>query len=167
MLKKSKVRLPVQFAHETATAPLRIVIVYNVFADMVSFYEMWSQVLARFMHEIEFHSCAWSFSMLRDPVLRDLSASYTAEADMVVFSAGGETPLPDHIKDWIRAWLPGKTNRRDALVAMLDGEPVQHELAPKLYDFLQETAERGGMEFFYKTSHRSPIEEVGVGAQYS
>ena len=135
--------------------PLTIVLVYDGFADLIRAYHVWAKLVARFRKEIQIVSSAWNFAMLRDPRLRQEAARRTADADMIVLCASGHAALPDHMRNWISAWLPWKKGRRDALVAVLDEQSRSSASAAQLLDHLRQTAHQSGMDFFCNTDHDS------------
>ena len=141
-------RLPVHCPNKGERPPLRIVVVYDGIAGLVRADEVWFRLIARFQDEIQIVSCAWNFTLLRDPQLHDRAALHTAEANMIVLSASGRTHLPGYIRDWMSLWLPSKKGRCDALVAVLDREPRGRVTALPLRNYLQHTAEQNGMDFF-------------------
>jgi hypothetical protein len=135
--------------------PLTIVLVYDGFTDLIRAYHIWAKLVARFRKEIQIVSSAWNFAMLRDPRFCEEAARRTADADMIVLSTGGRAALPDHIRNWISAWLPWKKGRRDALVAVLDEQSRSSAAAAELRDHLLQTAQQSGMDFFCNTDHGS------------
>ena len=135
--------------------PLTIVLVYDGFTDLIRAYHIWAKLVARFRKEIQIVASAWNFAMLRDPRLREEAARRTAEADMIVLSASGHAGLPDHMRNWISAWLPWKKGRRDALVAVLDEQSSSSASAAQLRDHLRQTAQQSGMDFFCNIDHDS------------
>jgi hypothetical protein len=150
------------FVNEVQLKPLKIVIVYDVLADMIRLSESWLHSVAHFFRDFEFRCRAWNSSMLRDPKERDSAAHCAAQADLIVFSARARAELPDHMKAWIQAWLPRKSRRRDALVAISDILPAASENQPNLRNYLRRASRKGGMEFFYKAEFCPPFQEVGA-----
>lgn len=163
MAKISEFRVPCQFPSEPEPTPLKIVIVYEGFTNLIRVYETWSQLVGRFMHQIQFHGRAWNFSLLRDPQLRESATRHTAEADIIVVAVDGSSELPDHIRDWIDSWLPRKVGRRDAFVAMLEHRASASTETPALRYYLHQMAERGGMDFFCNADHLQPLLETEAG----
>jgi hypothetical protein len=141
-------RTQIHQANQAERPPLRIVVVYDGMADLIRVNEIWSRLVARFKDEIQIVSCAWNFASLRDPQLRERAAFHAGDADLIVLSASGRSKLPDYIRHWIRAWLPWKKGRRDALVATLDHESPACAAASPLRNYLRRTAEQSGMDFF-------------------
>ena len=143
--------------------PLKVVLVYDGLADLIRAYEMWTKLAARFEREIQIAASAWNFSMLSDARLRRKAALRSADADMILLSASGRCDLPDHIRNWIRSWIPWKKGRKDALVAVLDAECPLSAKAAQLRDFLRRKAEQTGMDFFCNADHGQPaIEAAGA-----
>jgi hypothetical protein len=158
----SKHRRQLRRSNKTTRAPLKVVLVYDGFTDLIRAHEMWSGLVARFKNEMQIVGRAWNFSLLRDPRLRLRAALHTAEANMVVFSASGRSELPDHIRNWIGAWMPWKKGRRDALVAMLDHPTPVSATAPGLLTYLRRIAAQCDMDFF--CSSGSPPTRMAAGA---
>jgi hypothetical protein len=159
-----KHRAQVHHPNPVELPPLRIVVVYDRIADLIRVNEIWSRLVVRFKDEIQIVSCAWNFTLLRDPYLRERAALHTAEADLIVFSAAGGTKPPDFIRRWIKAWLPWKKGRCAALVAVMDHEPpVRGNVPPTMYHYLQHTAEQGGMDFFCNTNQRQSLTGARAG----
>ncbi len=128
--------------------PLKIVVVYDGFTDLIRVMDIWFRLIARFKDEIQIVSCAWNFTSLRDLQLRKRAALHAAEADMIVLAANGKSKLPNYMRLWVNAWLPWKRGRCHALVAALDHELPVRAAALPLRNYLQRAAERSGMNFF-------------------
>ena len=144
--------------------PLKIVLVYDGLADLIRAYEIWSALAAQFKNKIQIVSSAWNFALLRDPRLRRKAALHTAEANMIVLSASGRSHLPEHMRHWIRSWIPWKKGRRDALIAVLDNQPPHSGNATRLCDFLRQLAKQTGMDFFCNTDEGQRRPEALAGA---
>ena len=151
MQRKSRTPNPVPRPRAGKSAPLKIVVVYDGFSDLIRAHEMWSEVAAQLKHEIQVVSSVWNFALLRDPWQRQKAARKTADANMLVLSAGGHSELPDHARHWFSSWMPWKNGRRDALVAVLDKQTPPSANANRLCDFLRQIAKQTGMDFFCNT----------------
>jgi len=132
-------------------APLKIVVVYDGFGDLIRAHETWTEVAAQLKHKVQVVSSVWNFALLRDPRQRQRAARKTADADMLVLSTGGRSELPAHVRHWFSSWAPWKQGRRDALVAVLDKQTPPSTNASRLRDFLRQVAEQTGMDFFCNT----------------
>ncbi len=143
---------------------LKIVLVYDGFTDLIRAHELWSGLVARFKSEMQIAGRAWNFSLLRDPRTRLKAALHTADANLVVFSASGRTELPEHMRNWIGAWIPWKKGRHDALVAMLDRQSPPSPAAFRLCQYLRQTAQKTGMDFFCNADQTPPRLDALAGA---
>jgi len=143
--------------------PLKTVIVYDGFADLIRAYEMWAAIVARLKDKIQIVSSAWDFTGLRDPRLRRQAALNTASANVIVLSASGQSELPVYMLHWINSWLPWKKGRRAALVAVLDQQAPLPPAAAHLRNYLRRSAEQAGMDFFCNTDDGRMRMEAGAG----
>jgi hypothetical protein len=144
-------------------AQLKIVLFYVGFADLLRAYDMWSALAAHFKNKIQIVSSAWSFALLRDPQFCRETALKTTDADMFVLSPGGRGEWPEPMRNWIGSWMPRKKGRRDALVAMLNKQTPPTANAARLCDFLRQSAERAGMDFFCNAGEGRERMEASAG----
>lgn len=131
--------------------PLKVVLVYDGFADLIRAHEIWSRLVSTFEGDIEFVSSAWNFSLLRDPELGRRAARKAAGASMLLFAASGRSELPTHMRDWIGASIPWRKGRQSALVAVLDDQSPPSKTGAQICKYLRATAQKTGMDFFCNT----------------
>ena len=87
----------------------------------------------------------WLFSTLRLRELREIAAEEASAADLIIVSVHQAEQLPEEVKSWIDLWLRPMVRHPAVLLALLDPE---EERAPNgVLAYLQEVANRGGMEF--------------------
>ena len=90
----------------------------------------------------------WNFECLRDLDLRAEALSASADADIILISAGSQTQLPAWVKTWIEGVL-GRTQRRpSAMVAMFNGRPEPSATSLRPAAYLRQLAELHGVDFF-------------------
>ncbi len=87
----------------------------------------------------------WFFSQLGVRELRAIAAGEAALAHLIIISVHYFDTLPDGVKDWIELWLRQRNNHRTVLLTLLD--PVYQGFSSSLEGYLQDVANRGGMEF--------------------
>lgn len=151
-------------SRKTQRPPLKIVLVYDGFTDLIRAHEMWSTLTGCFHGNFRVVSRAWNFALLRDPRLRRRAALSTAKADMVVLAASGRSELPDYMRTWIDAWMGWKKGRHDALVAVLDHQMRPTPTSARLCDYLRRTARATGMDFFCNAEQNQLPLQAAVGA---
>jgi len=147
---------PVPHAKWGRHNPLKVVFIYDGIADLLHAYDTWARLAARFKHEFQIVTSAWNFNMLRDPRLRQKAVMRSADADVIVLSASARHELPDHVRNWIRSWLPWKQGTGNALVAMLQENPLGSATAARFRDYLREKAQQAGMDFFCNREDSQP-----------
>jgi uncharacterized protein YciI len=99
----------------------------------------------------------WNFEMLEAPRARDLAARAAAESDMVVVAAHPTDELPETLQSWFWSWLPARSNRCGALVAVLtpDSRAKQEgQIESSVCSHLRKIAAVGHMKFFCSGAFR-------------
>ena len=91
----------------------------------------------------------WLFNQLCVPELRAIAAGEAALAHLIIISVHHAETLPDGVKTWIDLWLKQRNNHSIVLLALFD--PVYQGVSSSIEAYLQEVAERGGMEFLAKS----------------
>ena len=87
----------------------------------------------------------WLFNTFRLHELQEIAAEEASASDLVIISVHQAQCLPDEVKSWIDLWLRPMVRHPAVLLALLDPE---EERAPNgVLAYLQEVANRGGMEF--------------------
>ena len=87
----------------------------------------------------------WLFNTFRLHELQEIAAEEASASDLVIISVHQAQSLPDEVKSWIDLWLRPMVRHPAVLLALLDPE---EERAPNgVLAYLQEVANRGGMEF--------------------
>jgi hypothetical protein len=158
-----KHRLQVHCANQAELPPLHIAVVYDGFADLIRVHDIWSRLISPLRDEMRIFCRAWNFAVLRDRRLRERAALHTAKADLIVLSANGRSEPPDYIKLWINAWLPRKKGRRNALVAVLDGNTSEGAAVLPLRTYLRHTAKRSRIDFFCDADQRQSLTKTQAG----
>jgi hypothetical protein len=92
----------------------------------------------------------WTFGVLASASLRQLAASESAAADMVIIAAREGPALPETVKDWISLWLAtGEYHPRSrALVALLEPDKKHNGSSGGVLSDLKQLAEADGVDFF-------------------
>ena len=108
--------------------------------------ELWDRV-GELMGSGCTHRESWSIQELRDAVTFTSAAEAAAAADVVVISVRGGGDLPLVLRGWIDAWVPRRTGRTGALVALI-GLPGQPDLqAHHTLQFFEAVAREAGLDF--------------------
>jgi len=87
----------------------------------------------------------WLFNQLRVPELRAIAAAEAALAHLIIISVHRSEAMPEGVKDWLNLWLRIRNKRGIVLLALFD--PVYRGFSGPMEGYLQEVANRGGMEF--------------------
>ena len=146
------------------TAPLKIVIAYDDFADGVRAWELSERLASRFREDFEVDCDLWKFNALRGANAQARQASLDAvmEADMVMIAAGGQEALPVEVRKWIESWPPQQEDALAALVASVRPEAQISAHHSPLTAYLHQHAADVGMEFFCNEEHRAAILEPAL-----
>ena len=92
----------------------------------------------------------WLFNTFRLHELQEIAAEEASASDLVIMSVHQAHSLPDEVKSWIDLWLRPRVRHPAVLLALLDPE---EERAPNgVLAYLQEVANRGGMEFLVEAA---------------
>jgi hypothetical protein len=81
-----------------------VTIIYEAEADGIHAKLVSDQLACSLAGDRELNLNVWSFRVLGIPNIRNIAASAAAEADIVIFSMSGTTPLPPHTEEWIETW---------------------------------------------------------------
>lgn len=107
----------------------------------------------------------WNFEVLAVPTLRELAAVEAATADIIIIGVHEARALPEMVTDWMNLWLPLRSDRPGALVAVLDSDLNQQGASPGILSQLTQAAAAGQMDFF-ATRAKEKI-EVGMTGRVS
>jgi hypothetical protein len=89
----------------------------------------------------------WGFEDASRPELREQAGAQAREADIILLSAEGDG-LSAPILDLVERWLPRKSARPAALVALLgENSPAPGQL-PGAGEYLRQKAQAAGLDFF-------------------
>jgi hypothetical protein len=122
----------------------KTVIAYDTLSSAIHAKEMSERVAVHMESEFD----AWPFELLAVSCVREQAIRTAAAADMVILAAHGAVELPDPVKNWIESALRQKHNGSAALVALLHDDWITSAKPPPLCAYLQQIAERSGVEFF-------------------
>jgi hypothetical protein len=87
----------------------------------------------------------WDFRLLGRRVIRNAAASDAADADMVILSMSGESPLPAQVERWIEMWTWLIDGRKPTVVALF----ATHNLeSRRIGTFLRRGTACKGLTFF-------------------
>jgi len=95
----------------------------------------------------------WPFSMLRLRELREIAAEEAATVDLIVMAVHNAESLPDEVKGWMDLWSRPSAIRKPVLLVLLDS--VLEEAPGPIEIYLQDLANRGGMEFLAESRAES------------
>jgi hypothetical protein len=96
-----------------------------------------------------FSNHMWKFEVLNLPKLREIAATETADADIIIFSSHGDLDIPPAVSKWFDLWTSQEC-RALALVALFDCDPEQ---SYSLRCYLANAARRARAEFFAQPDH--------------
>ncbi len=154
-----------------ASAPpefeLRVVTVYQDPLTEQWAREMWESVEYVFSEGgARFES--WSLTQLKQAFAFADALEAAAQADMLVISVRGAGALPLILHGWIDAWLPERSGRPGALVALI-GLPSQPEpQSDHTYQYLEAVARQAGLDFLpreRRLPNEPPVVRVPMGRQ--
>jgi hypothetical protein len=95
----------------------------------------------------------WNFEAAESREFREAATEDAANAEMLIFSAHNDAQLPGKVMAWLASWLEPEKRHPAALMALFDhgGNPLKSGHAAS--EFLEQTANRCGMDFFIHTGH--------------
>lgn len=92
-------------------------------------------------------SVEWcSFSALTDARSGRAALHKAAEADLIVFAAQPDDPLPAHIDLWLTSWVTQRGQRDGAVIGLLDPSSGNEPRANR-YTLLRSIAHKAGMDY--------------------
>ena len=97
--------------------------------------------------DFDFTRYQWSFTLLKDPNVRETAAHDAALADIVIISTHGDSELPEQVDLWFQSWV-GRNAGPMALVALFDRPALCTETREDVRSALARIAQTGGMDFF-------------------
>jgi hypothetical protein len=93
-----------------------------------------------------------TFRFSRFHRLENLASQVAAKADVVILSLCGDAELPAEIREWIETWSQLIADNDPALVLLVDRHQTSKTCAA--VDYLQEVANKLGIDFFADTGFR-------------
>lgn len=97
--------------------------------------------------DLQVYPVSWSFDTLERLDVRTTSARAAAAADLLIVSATDETPLPDHIKQWIHTIPKQQRDTRPILVALHEEDFEFNGTPSPFCSHLKEVADTWQTEF--------------------
>jgi len=162
---------PIHRAEFDQNPVFNVVIAYEDFETGKHAKETYDYLAEHLGRDCEFTNQMWKFDVLNIPKLRQLAAADASAADIVVISGHGDD-LPEHVKLWIESWLQQEPKPL-ALVALFDRPAEEVARTQTARNYLAQTAERAGMEFFAQPDEwpgrammPQPEVHVEVGAEF-
>jgi hypothetical protein len=95
----------------------------------------------------------WQFDLLEDPDWRELATKDALKAAMIIISASSASDLPTTVREWIKVSLDQKQGATTAVVALLGPTGHLDDPASPRIQYLKETTDQAGQEFFAPGLH--------------
>lgn len=105
------------------------------------------QLVERHWASCEFGMTWLTFSALEDVGAARDAAAKIRGADIVVFAARAEGPLPSAVTEWVEGWLANRQDREGMLAALIDSGPIPSGWAADKHSWLRNVAHRAGMDY--------------------
>jgi len=155
-----KVMFPaLRMAQTEASPTFNVVLVYEDLETGKRAMRTYDYLVDQLGQDCLFANQMWKFDLLAVSKLREIAARDAAAADIVIVSAHEGRELSYEVKDWVEMWATQET-KTIAVVGLFDSEP---SLVTPVRDFLEQTAERLGIQFFSQPG-LWPDEISAVGA---
>ena len=128
--------------------PFDLAVAYEDLASRKRALQLYDRLAGQLLDEYDFQCTWWKFEHLQDRQLAARAADAATDANMIIVAVRDGVQLPVTAKRWIEKWLPFKTDRQSALVALIV-EP--HDAAGgscPVQAYLRNVALQAGMDFF-------------------
>ena len=128
--------------------PFDLAVAYEDLASRKRALQLYDHLAGQLLDEYDFQCTWWKFEHLQDRQLGARAADAATDANMIIVAVRDGLQLPATAKSWIEKWLPFKTDRQSALVALI-AEP--HDAAGgscPVQVYLRNVALQTGMDFF-------------------
>jgi hypothetical protein len=113
-------------------------------------------ILLDSMPEWDFDYHLWNFDVLALNDIKDAAAEQTRHADFILIATKQDDGLPTGVDSWITEWSSQFTKRRRALVLLQD----RHASKDRTKKYLQQVADRTGMDFFSMEAQPPPSPQL-------
>jgi hypothetical protein len=144
--------------HTPTPDKLRIVILYSDRNNGHEAMRACDRAVKGFQDEDCFEIRLWRLDLLDNPNIRDEANRDVAAADMVVVSVGDVCACLESFQRWAQQWPAAQRGTRRALVSFRSGANGGSKSASRTENFLQDLAQRKGMDFLcnHSPSDSSP-----------
>lgn len=118
--------------------------------------QLQQRLVEQFQREYDFITTWWELQAFADFSVLEAAARAAARADMVILSLETGRELPPNTLRWSEAWLARRTERKGALVALVQHRPESLQSILPVRSYLQTVARLGQMDFFFHSSGSIP-----------
>jgi hypothetical protein len=144
----------------------RVVMVYDDFTSGKRAMNTCNFLACRLGGGIELRTSMWKFDVLRNAGLRRMAVDDAVEADVIIVANAPRSPLPDEVKGWIEAWVPGKKGGLPAaLVALMDFTDEVAGESREAQRCLKEAAAAAGIDFLSQEIRSKGVQLPHLRAQ--
>lgn len=140
--------LPAHACLDDQRPTCRIVIVYEDRATLDRACLLYQKVKDALDNDLNFECARWRLDTIERPADRMRSAHEAERAHVIIFSIHGDGGPSAFLREWINAWLPEKSDKDIALVALLDERSAPKRGTVEVRDWLEEIALDHGVDFF-------------------
>jgi hypothetical protein len=99
-----------------------------------------------FWSEIDFEFTWWRFRYLADPKIAEAAAIAAAQADLLIFAAGGDSEPPSELVEWVDRWMSLRSGESGLLVPLVHPPTMETMEQSPLRHLLEKIAEDTGLE---------------------
>ncbi len=128
--------------------PFDLVVAYEDLASRKRALQLYDHLAGQLLDEYDFQCAWWKFEHLQDRHLVARAADAATDANMIIVAVRDGLQLPATAKRWIEKWLPFKTDRQSALVALIVEPHAAAGGSCPVQVYLRNVALQIGMDFF-------------------
>lgn len=105
------------------------------------------QLVEQHWRENEFGMTWLPFSALSDSNAAMDALEKSCGADIVIFAARPEGPIPPVVTEWVESWLANRGEREGTLAGVMETGPTQTGWVAEKHSWLRGIAHRAGMDY--------------------
>ncbi len=143
-----KTVIPMEDQVVSRSRVFNVVVAYEDYATGIRAKEAFEEVICSFGSAFSFKCLLWKFSILENPRLLEIAANDLAAAHLLILSCHGFEQFPPNVKHWLEEGVALRAGASMGVVVMLeDILEKENQQAVAIFDYLQNFADRHGLEF--------------------